>query len=411
MKSRFSLLPLLLAGLLLIASACAPSSQPSPTTAPAKPADTSTGKPASPPAAASPAARTQPSPVAGAAASPMASPAAKPAASPAAAAAFDEKAVADFYRGKTVRMIVGFAPGGGYDTYTRLIAKYIGKYIPGNPTVIVENLPGAGGATLTTQLFNQGPKDGTAIGNFPGDVFLRKLLGQKEGDFQAQGWGYLGAPSVSQYVCYVTKTSGITSFQELVNGREAIIGSVPGTGDGITQIVKEATGANIRMVSGYAGSAPTRLAMEQGEVDGMCFNAWESMMATSRQELENGTWVVLAQIITEPRTDLPQGNAPTLYQFAKDDNAKALIKAGIEDPGVYARPYVVPPGVPKDRVVALQQAFEKTMQDPGLAADAEKAKLEVRPVKGDEIEKLIADVDRLPKPIQDRLRQLMVPGA
>lgn len=410
MKSRFSLLPLLLAGL-LIASACAPTSQPSPTTAPAKPAATTGAKPASPPAAASPAAGSKPSPAAGAAASPMASPAAKPAASPAAAASFDEKAVADFYRGKTVRMIVGFAPGGGYDTYTRLIAKYIGKYIPGTPTVIVENLPGAGGATLTTQLFNQGPKDGTAIGNFPGDVFLRKLLGQKEGDYQAQGWGYLGAPSVSQYVCFVSKASGITSFQELVNGREGIFGSVPGTGDGITQIVKEATGANIRMVSGYAGTAPTRLALEQGEIDGMCFNGWESMMVTSREDLENGNWVVLAQMISQPRTDLPQGNSPTLYQFAKDDAAKALIKAGIEDPGVYARPYAVPPGVPKERLAALQQAFEKAMLDPGLKADADQAKLEIRPVKGSEIEKLIADFEKLPKPVLDRLRQFMVPGA
>lgn len=397
----------LLGALTLALVACAPAAAPSATSAPAKPATAAapatSGSPA--PAAASPAAKPG--------ASPAASPAAKPAASPA-AATFDEQAVAAFYRGKTVRVVVGYGAGGGYDTYSRLIARYIAKYVPGNPTVIVENMPGAGSKLAYSQIYNALPKDGTVIGT--GDGFaLSQVLKPQDFDFDLRKWQYVGAPNVFEYMLIVTKTgserTGIAKFEDMIgpNSKQAVIGS---TGienfDGVTIVMlKEVIGANMKVVAGYAGSAAVRLAMDSGELDGYT-NSWDSIKVTNFDDIQNGNWVPLVRTTEAPIKDLP--NLRGVLDFAKNDEDRQLLRYTIVQTQLTQRGYVMAPEVPADRVAAFDAAFARTMTDPEFLAEAEKAKLAINPLGGAEFKRINLEIAGMPEAMKNRARDILAKG-
>jgi len=304
-------------------------------------------------------------------------------------------------------MRIGLAAGGGYDLYTRVIARHIGNHIPGNPTVIAENLPGGGGAVLAADSYNRGAKDGTEISIFPGGLFLQRVLGQSDLSFDVSGWEFVGAPGISEYVCETQDRSGIKDWNQLIgpNARQGAMGAIPGLGEAATAIVKDTTHANLKIVSGYAGTAPIRLAMEQGEVDGQCANDWSSLLASSLEDLTSGKQLIVLQLISQKKQGVPQGDAPTVYELLTNDEDRAVMKVGVEDPGIYARPYVVPPGVPPERLAALRQAFDETMRDPAFLADAQTANLDVGPKTGQELAGLITDMQTMSSTVKARLKQ------
>jgi len=211
-------------------------------------------------------------------------------AAPAPGAAFDEAAVAGFYRGKTVKIMVGHAPGGGYDTYSRLIGRHLGKYIPGNPVVIVENMIGAGSMIALNYTYSAAPRDGTVIVGPDGGLALQQLFGNPAVEFDMSKVQFLGSPSGFEYVMAATRRAGVTRFDELLgpNSKQLVMGGVPNTKiDHSTILLRDVLGANVRLVSGYTGTAPVRLAMESGEVDGV-ITSWESLRISSSKEMESG---------------------------------------------------------------------------------------------------------------------------
>lgn len=382
--------------LLLSVTACAPAAPATPTAPPPKPtAQQPVAKPTEKPAAAPTAAEKV---------------AAKPTEKPASKAAFDEKAVADFYRGKTVRIIVGASPGGGYDTYSRLIAKHMGKYIPGNPTVIVENMPGAGSIVAANHIYSAAPKDGTVIGNIFGTLVLEQLFQTKGVEFDMGKFHYLGVPAAEIYLVILPKKVGVTKMEDIMgpNGKQVVMGGITGsTVEHAPLLLHNVFGANIKVVTGYAGTAKIRLAIDSGEVDGFV-NSWQSVKITNREDVESGRWVVLLQLTDKPLPDLP-GKVPTILDFAKTEEQRRILLFGTNYPNVFGKPYVVAPEVPADRVAALTEAFQKSMADKELLADAEKSKLEIAPVSGSEAKRLVVETLAMPAKIKETLQKVMKP--
>ena len=333
---------------------------------------------------------------------------AKPAARPADQTASDERAVADFYRGKTVRVVVGFAPGGGYDAYSRLIARHVGKHIPGNPNVIVENMPGAGSMIAVNQAYNAAPKDGTVIVNFSVGMAARQLLRAPGVEFDAARFHYLGVPTRDTSVCIVTRASGLRSLAETIGpgGKQLVAGGdAPGSPlDDEPAILREALGANIRVISGYAGTSRVRLAMDQGEVEGMCGWSLESLRTSSMDRVESGDYVIISQNTEKAHKDLP--NVPVAYEMARTEEGRQLFHYGLTLISNVQRQYAVPPGVPAARVQALRDAFAKALADPELLADAEKAQLNIEPVSGEEAQRLVVELLSAPPDVKAKLEKL-----
>src|SRR3989338_4220417 len=330
----------------------------------------------------------------------------------AAQAALDEKAVADFYRGKTVTLLVGHSAGGGFDTYARLIGRYLGKYVPGNPNVIVTNMPGAGTMISVNHMYNSVARDGTLINSFDGGIVTQQLYKTSGVKFDLNKLFYLGAPDSFLYVMAVTKQSGVTKFDEILgtNAKEVRIGAVPNIGiEHASLLIRNVLGGKVKVVSGYKGTAEIRMAMKSGEVDSVITD-WGSLRVTNSPDFESGEWLIFVQLTEKPIDDLPQKNVPLIYQYTKDDEQRELFRMGIINPNQYARPYVLPPGVPAERAEALRLAFERALADEKLLAEAKKAKLGINPLSGDRIRDLISAGLSMPPKMRDKLRPILLPG-
>ncbi len=320
-------------------------------------------------------------------------------------------AVASFYQGKTVRLVVGFPPGGGYDTYTRMIARHLGKYIPGNPMVIVENVTGAGSMVAANQVYNTLPKDGTVVANIGGPLVLEQLFKADGVQFDAAKFRYLAVPVRDGYVFVVHRRAGVTSLDEIMGptGKQISLAGVPSSGlEAGALLFKEVLGANIRFVNGYEGTAPARLAIEGGEVDGF-INSWpSSVKLTNFDDVKDGTWVVLADVNTEPTKDLPV-RAPTLGQIGSTEEQRQLLRLGLLYPNAFGKVYVAAPEVPEARAQALEAAFKQAFQDPELLAEAAAAKLDIDPFFGNDIKKLVVELLTMPEATRTRLQAAMRP--
>ncbi|HEX2228944.1 MAG TPA: tripartite tricarboxylate transporter substrate-binding protein [Candidatus Binatia bacterium] len=324
----------------------------------------------------------------------------------------DEKSVAEFYRGKTVRIIVGFSAGGGYDQYSRLIGRHLSKYIPGNPAVIVENMPGVGSIIAANHLYNASPKDGTVIGNISGPIVLEQLFGTPSIQFDMAKFRYLAVPVSETYLMIVTKKAGITKFDELIGpkSKQVSMGAIPGsTVEHAPILARDVLGANLKVVSGYKGTADVRLALDSGEVDGF-FNTWVSSKVTSFDKVKNGDWIVLAQLSDKPIKDLIVPNVPTITDIAKTEEHRLILKYGTSTPNNFGKVYVSPPGTPAERAKALEVAFAKVFTDKELLADASKGKLEIDPLIGEEIHKLVAEFLGMSPELKTKLQAALKGG-
>jgi tripartite-type tricarboxylate transporter receptor subunit TctC len=325
---------------------------------------------------------------------------------------FDEKAVASFYHGKTVRIVVGFSAGGGYDQYSRLIGRHLSKHIPGNPAIVVENMAGAGSIIAANHIFNAAPKDGTVIGNISGPIVLEQLFGNSAVLFDMGKFRYLAVPVSETYLMIVTRKPGVTKFDEILGpkGKQVSIGAIPGsTVEHAPILVRDALGANLKVVSGYKGTADVRLAIDSGEVDGF-FNTWTSSKITSYDKIKSGEWLVLAQLSDKPIKDLIIPNVPTISQIAKTDEQRLLLKFGTSTPNAFGKVYVLPPGTPPDRATALERAFQSVFEDKELQTDATKGKLEIDPLFGEDIHKLVVEFLGMSPDLKNKLQTALKAG-
>ncbi|HXG51755.1 MAG TPA: tripartite tricarboxylate transporter substrate-binding protein [candidate division Zixibacteria bacterium] len=314
----------------------------------------------------------------------------------------------DFYRGKTIRLVVATTPGGGFDAYSRAIARHMGRHIPGNPALVVENMPGAAFLIGTNYLYNQARPDGLTVGNWIGTLVLHQVIGRKGIEFDARRFEYVGAPVRNHDLCLMSKASGIGSVEQWAASPSPVkMGATPpgSTPYDNLAVLKEALGLPTQIVSGYKGTAEIRLALDAGEVSGLCGLSWASTKVTWRKQLESGEVKVVLQNAPAPHPDLPE--VPLAIRLAKTDLGRRLIQLVMHDVSAITYLYSLPPGTPKDRVQLLRRAFRQTMADPAFLAEAKKANLEVDPVAGEDVEKIVNGFFKTDPATVAKLRDLL----
>jgi tripartite-type tricarboxylate transporter receptor subunit TctC len=312
-----------------------------------------------------------------------------------------------FYRGKVLRIIVGFAPGGGYDTYTRLLSRHLGKHLPGNPSVVVENMAGANSLICANHIYRIAKPDGLTMANFIGGQFLMQLLGKPGIEFDARKFEYVGAPSHDDFVVGVSKATGITSLDQWLASKTVVKfgGANFGAGtDDIPVLLRALIGLPIQMVTGYKGTSEMRLAFSSGEIGGIS-NSWQSTRSTWRREVETGELQLLFQAGFKSHPELTK--YPVVGDYIKSEDGKKLLQALIQVHSSSVRPYVLPPNTPKDRVQLLRRAFAETIKDNDLLAEARKANIEINPVGGEELAKSVQGVLQLDGGLVARLKEIL----
>jgi tripartite-type tricarboxylate transporter receptor subunit TctC len=312
-----------------------------------------------------------------------------------------------FYKGKTVRLIVGLAPGGGYDLYSRVIARHLGKHIPGNPTIMVENMTGAGSIIAANYMYKAARPDGLTIGHILGGLLLQQLLGNPAIEFDGRKFEYIGVPAQDHFLIGLSKATGITSFDNWLASKKPVkLGGVApgGATDDLPKLLEATLGLPIQVVSGYKGTGPVRLAFDSGEVDGVC-NAWESFKSTWRKQLDSGAVVIVLQATLKAHPELP--DIPVAYKFAKTAEARKLLEVVTRVHGPSVRPYFLPPGTPKDRVQILRSAYRDTMNDSEFRAEAKNAKLDLDPDDGAGLERNVKEVFDLDPALIAKLKEIL----
>jgi tripartite-type tricarboxylate transporter receptor subunit TctC len=318
--------------------------------------------------------------------------------------------VADFYRGKTFTMVVGYSAGGGYDLYARAISRHIGKHIPGNPTVIVNNMPGAGSVASANYLYNVAPKDGLVIATFSRGLPMEPLIGTAKVQYDATKMTWIGSASNELSVCAVTQRSAVKNWNDFLAKESTLGGEAAGSDpDTYALMVRGLFGAKLRIVTGYPGGNDMTLAAERGEIDGRCGWSWSSIKATRPDWVSGPNKLsVLVQLSMERSKDLP--DVPAAFELATTETQRAIIRL-IVGRQVIARPFAAPPGIPPARRDALRKAFMDTLNDPAFLAEAKAMSLEIDPVNGADVSKLIADIYASPREIIDQARSMLAAGA
>ena len=322
------------------------------------------------------------------------------------AGALAQDGVASFYKGRTVNLIVGSSAGGGYDLYGRLIARFISRYIPGNPTVVVSNMPGAGGIVLTQFIANVGPKDGTSIGAiFPGAI-MEPLLGDRSKvKYDVTTLNYIGSANSDGYVCVVRADASVKRYADVFE-HEVILGASSGGGSTVDfpTMMVNLLGAKFRLVTGYPGSNEISLAMEKGEVQGTCGVGWSTITTGRPQWIRDGFARVLAQENLKAMPDIAALGAPLTMSFARTDEQRRIMELVYAQP-TFGRPYVVAPEVPADRVAALRAAFASVMADADLLAEAKRMNLDVvDPMAGADLQALVTRLLATPEDIVEKTK-------
>jgi tripartite-type tricarboxylate transporter receptor subunit TctC len=315
---------------------------------------------------------------------------------------------ADFYKGKQFIIIIGSSSGGGYDTFGRAISRHIGKHLPGNPTAVVQNMPGASSVKLSNYMYNVAPKDGTVIAGVFSGIPTQQLTDPHGVKFDARKFAWLGSAAQSTFVGYVWHTAPVQTLEQLKT-QEMIVGSSGGATHDFPLISNAILGLHFKIVEGYKGTNETGLAIERGEVQGDAGITWDSVETQYPQQLQKKLIHVFVQYNDEPNPELP--NVPLMMSLAKTKADRQALELEFSR-GEFARPYIAPPGLPKERVKTLQTAFMATMKDPAYIADAKKLHLDVNAVPPEKLEKMISELYETPQSVVDRVRSVIgVPGS
>ncbi|MBM2803065.1 MAG: hypothetical protein HW419_958 [Deltaproteobacteria bacterium] len=314
----------------------------------------------------------------------------------------------NFYRSKNIRIIVGFAAGGGFDAYARAIARHMGRHIPGNPSIIVDNMTGAGSRVSANFLY-RAPADGLIIGNFIGSLILQQIMGDKGIEFDGRKFEWVGAPVQDETVCALTKASGISSLDDWFAAKKPVKlgGEAPGANDSdVPRVLKAALGLPVQLIEGFKGTSNIRIAAEAGEIDGGCWT-WASIRTTWANGLESGNVKAIIQINAKKADDIP--NVPNAIDYAKTPEAKILIQSGVHAPSAILRAYALPPGTPKGRGDILRSAFNATMKDPEFLVEMKKSRLEVNPLNGGEMESIVKKLFQMDANNVAKIREVLIP--
>ena len=309
---------------------------------------------------------------------------------------------ADFYRGKTVSISVGFGPGGGYDRHARTLARHIGKYLPGNPAVVVKNVPGAAGLVLANALYFTAPKDGTEFGTFNRTLPLDPLLDNPQARFDPLKFLWLGSTSNEINTCVAWHTAPATNIEDLKT-RELLVAGTGPNADAVMypKLLNAITGTKFKIVQGYKGSADSLLAMESGEVQGFCAWGWVTMGVERPDWVRDRKTIPLVQFGLKKHPDHPE--TPLAIDLAKTEEDRQAIEL-VVSPLLFARPFAAPPGLPPERAAALRTAFDATVRDPDFLSEANKQKLEPELVTGAEIDATLARLYKTPKAVVERVK-------
>lgn len=314
----------------------------------------------------------------------------------------------DFYKGKTIRFIVGYAPGGGYDTYTRAIARHIGKHIPGNPSAVVENMEGAGSLLAANYMFNKADADGLIVGNFNSGMVTQQALNAKGVRFDARKFGWVGAPGKGWPTCMVMGFTGLKTLDDVIKSGDKLKfgGTRAGaSSDDLPKLMDELMGTKLQVISGYKGTGPIRVALQRREINALC-SGWESMRVTARAMLDAKGDDKLIPFVIHGQVEDPE--VKDLPQYTKvikgDENIKAF-KAWANQYD-FQRPLMVPPKTPKDRLQTLRSALQKTVMDRDFLAEAQKSKLVIGKVTGEDIEESVEEILTITPAIKKKLMVL-----
>ena len=315
------------------------------------------------------------------------------------------QSVGDFYKGKTIQIVVGFGAGGGYDLYARALGRHLGKYLPGNPAVVVQNMEGAGSVRAANYVYAGSPQDGTVIAAVNQNAPMYQLLGGAGARYEAAQLQWLGSMTNSNGTVYTWHTSGIKTLDD-AKLQEVPMGAVGAQSDSVIfpNLMNEMLGTKFKPITGYAGSTQIHLAMERGEVMGRGGNSWSSVLVSNASWIKENKINLLVQVGFEKEPDLP--NVPLLLDLVKDDESKGVIRV-ISLPTAIGYGHWLSPGVPKDRLAALRTAYAAVMKDPEFIKEAEKTRMDIRVQTGAEVEALVNQVIKTPKPVLDRTAQIL----
>jgi tripartite-type tricarboxylate transporter receptor subunit TctC len=315
----------------------------------------------------------------------------------------------EFYKGKTIRFIVGAPAGGGYDTYTRTIARHLGKHTPGNPTMVIENMEGAGSLIAANHVYNKAEPDGLNVGVWISGQIIRGALGDKSIKFDGRKFGWIGAPSDGSPTCAVMGFTGLKTWEDVVNSKRPIkMGGVrAGTAyTDVPTILNKVAETKFDVISGYAGTSPVRLALQRREVEGACLG-WESMSVSNRAMLDAKGDDQLIPFITHKKLEDPQvKDLPLFTEVIKGETNLATYKSWAAS-YEFQRPFSLPPNTPKERLETLRKAFAATLRDPEFLAEAKKTKLYIKPVSGKEIEGYVKEIYSTSKDVKQNLSFLV----
>jgi tripartite-type tricarboxylate transporter receptor subunit TctC len=319
-----------------------------------------------------------------------------------------QDAIAQFYKGKELKLYIGSTPGGGYDSYSRLLARYIDKYIPGNPTIVPINMPGAGSNRLAAYIYSVAPKDGTEFALiFPGAI-LDPLIGTQQVQDDPSKLIYLGSANIEVFTCFVRADAPVKSYQDAMKMQVLLAASAAGgSSRDIPALENALLGTKFRVVSGYPGSREINLAIEQGEVQGACGIGLSSI------EIQYPDWAtsnkirILAQEAVKGNPTLDAKGVPLTYSFAKTNEDRQIMELAYSQE-VFGRPFILPPGVPPERVAALRKAFLAAFDDKELLAEAQTMRLDIAPISGAEVQALVSKVYSFPANIVEKAKQALI---
>jgi tripartite-type tricarboxylate transporter receptor subunit TctC len=312
------------------------------------------------------------------------------------------QSVEDFYRGKSITLAIGFTPGGGYDLYARHLARHMSKHIPGNPTIVPQNMAGAGSLRAANFIYSAAPKDGTAFGTFARTTGLNPLL-ESGATFDGTKFTWLGSVTNDISLCVTWHTSKANTWENFLKVPTALGGQAPSSEPDIfANLYKNVFNAPIKLVAGYPGTNEITLAMERGEVDGLCGLSWSTIKTRHLAWLKEKKINLLVQASFKKDPEI--GNVPLVMEATKDAEKLQILKLILAAQEM-ARPFAAPPGIPRDRAAALVAAFNATMKDPDYLADAKKSRIDVNPVTGPEIDKLLAELYATPKDVITKASQ------
>jgi tripartite-type tricarboxylate transporter receptor subunit TctC len=310
------------------------------------------------------------------------------------------------FSGETIAIEIGYGPGGGYDTYARLLAKHYGNFIPGNPAVVPRNMPGAGSLRAANFIYNLAPKDGTELGAWAASTVMEPLLGNALAKFDAAKFGWIGSMNQDISFCGIWQKPGAATSFEDMRTIETIFGSAGPASISFQHplVLKNLLGANARVVTGYAGSREVNLAMQRGEVNGSCGLFVSSIKSQFLQDVQEGRLKLVIQM--GPKTTDEFGKVPSVFDYVKDENDRKVLELHFKQI-LLGRPLAAPPGMPSDRLGLLRTAFMATMKDPDFLADAQRANIDIDPVPGEQVDELLGQFAKYPKSVIDKAKAVI----